>query len=505
MQVDGRSLDGVLLETDVCVVGAGPAGTILSAQFLDSGADVTLIESGGLTWDPAVQSLNEGETIGDRYAGLHATRHRQVGGTATLWNTLVGSELGAKYTPLDPADLTLDSEVQPSGWPLDWDELEPWYRTAQSACELGAFDYGGISWAGPHGQLLPLTGTLLETRVYQLGRAVVFTEKYPQAIRRSSNVQLCHDSTVVELRTDQGGERIEEVLVASLDGARFRVRAHTFVLAAGAIENARLLLLWAAANPLTGFTTSADWVGRCFMEHPRDHALALVPSRALFDEAAFYDSHVAPGGVHVAGRVALTEAVRRDENLPNASVTLVPRPRQNAWQRTLGRRRNRYPNSRTHWSADAARPAFEAFILLMNLEQLPHPENRVALATRRDRLGLPAAELHWRWREEDQTRLERVRAVIARELTAAGLGRIESTPRPPDPNGHHHSGTTRMSIDPELGVVDPTGRVHGIENLYVCGASLFPRAGFANPTLTIVALALRLAAHLGAPAGTPGA
>ena len=94
--------------------------------------------------------------------------------------------------------------------------------------------------------------------------------------------------------------------------------------------------------------------------------------------------------------------------------------------------------------------------------------------------------------------LNGVRRAIARQFEACGLGRVEMAEQRPDPNAHHHAGTTRMSINPGSGVVDPTGRVHGLANLYACGASVFPTAGSANPTLTIVALALRLAKHLGA-------
>jgi choline dehydrogenase-like flavoprotein len=209
----------------------------------------------------------------------------------------------------------------------------------------------------------------------------------------------------------------------------------------------------------------------------------------------------------VLGRVALAEELRRRERLPNVSVTLLPRLRRRLLR--MPGRGGRYPRTEEHWSeqyvsgdessgASRASSRHDAFTLLLNLEQLPHRENRVVLATRRDHLGLPAAELHWRWRKDDQLGLERTRAAVAREFEACGLGRVEIAALRPDPNAHHHAGTTRMSLDGDSGVVDPTGRVHGTGNLYACGASVFPTAGFANPTLTIVALALRLASHLGA-------
>ena len=133
----------------------------------------------------------------------------------------------------------------------------------------------------------------------------------------------------------------------------------------------------------------------------------------------------------------------------------------------------------------------------MNLEQRPHPDNRITLGSDRDALGMPRPVLHWRWRPDEQVGLQRLRALLVSSFESAGVGRVQVDSRlPTDPNAHHHAGTTRMARDPRHGVVDPDGRVHGTRNLFVCGASVFPTAGFANPTLTIVALALRLADHL---------
>jgi choline dehydrogenase-like flavoprotein len=156
------------------------------------------------------------------------------------------------------------------------------------------------------------------------------------------------------------------------------------------------------------------------------------------------------------------------------------------------------PSAGYGWSRYADLPsAFDGFRLLINLEQRPHPDNRVVLGQGTDALGVPVAHLHWRWRNEEQRELERVRSLVTGAIEAAGLGRVRlAGATTPDPNSHHHAGTTRMSEDPRDGVVDSTGRVHQLENLFVTGASVFPTAGFANPTLTIVALADRLAGHL---------
>ncbi|MGH7665156.1 MAG: GMC oxidoreductase, partial [Gemmatimonadaceae bacterium] len=239
-----------------------------------------------------------------------------------------------------------------------------------------------------------------------------------------------------------------------------------------------------------------------FMEHPRDHALTLIPrSPTLFRDAAFYDVHAAADGTMVAGRFALTERTLEEDGIPNASVTLLPRRRRRS---RVSRLRERFGGHRARqragygwYTLDDPAASFDAFQLIVNLEQRPHPENRVLLGARQDRLGLPEPELHWRWKDGDQAELDRLRSVIARALEEAALGRVEiQSVLRPDPNAHHHAGTTRMSVDARGGVVDAHGRVHGVANLFVTGASVLPTAGFANPTLTIVALAIRLADHL---------
>ena len=507
MELDARRiLEGTALEADICIVGAGPAGITLAREFIGHKADVLILESGGLEPEEHIQQLNEGTVMGDPYAGLRQTRYRRVGGTVSLWNTPVGNELGAKYVPLDPWDFEGWGEFADSRWPFDYSHLEPFYRRAQALCGLGPFAYAGSDWSDGERPCLALEGEHLTTRVYQFGVGHLFTQSYPRELRRSDNVYLCHQATVCALKTQEGVRRVVGAKLVGPSGRRFRVAAAIFVLATGAIETPRLLLL-SGGEGLDALGNRHGWVGRCFMEHPRDYALTLIPrSPELFSKAVFYDAHPARDGTIVGGRLALDERTIRTARLPNASITLLPRLKMRTSpdgmvDRFLARLHQfagRQPRTGYGWSRirDVSRP-FDAFQLLVNLEQQPNPENRVLLAQERDSLDIPKVEVHWRWREEEQAGLERLRSVLASSLEATGLGQVEvRTGLRPDPNAHHHAGTTRMHGDPRCGVVDADSRVHGTDNLYVTGASVFSTSGFANPTLTIVALALRLADHL---------
>ncbi|MDQ3698908.1 MAG: GMC family oxidoreductase [Gemmatimonadota bacterium] len=510
MELDARILtDGAMLEADLCIVGAGPAGLTLAAELIDHKCDVIVLESGGDQPDPAILALNDGDVVGDAYAGLQQTRHRQIGGTTCIWNTPMrgggGREIGAKYAPLDTVDLEERPSLDLSGWPLSYAELQGYYERAQILCGLGAFSYDSAAWTEPGLEPFSRTGPNVVSRVYQLATRDALVAPKLGALRQAGNIRLCSHATVVRIGSDGSRTRVDRADVASPKGPRWSVRAKHFVLAAGAVENTRLLL--ASGSGPDGLGNRSDWVGRCFMEHPRDESLFLVPqSPTLYRTAAFYDLHTAADGTAIVGRLALAgDAVERGA-LPNASATLLPRVRPAVRRLSevlgplgrLGRVDRWLPRSAFGWSQHpAAGRVFEGLTVRLSIEQAPHPENRVRLGRRRDALGVPVAELHWRWRTEDQARLERLRAVVREELQATGIGLVEVRPgSTPDPNAHHHAGTTRMSADPLHGVVDPNGRVHSLDNLFVTGASVFPTAGFANPVLTIVALAVRLADHL---------
>jgi hypothetical protein len=241
------------------------------------------------------------------------------------------------------------------------------------------------------------------------------------------------------------------------------------------------------------------------MEHPRDYSIKLKStSRRLFERLEFFDARPS-NGTTVCGRIALREEAILGQELPNASILLLPTGRaarpfhwrieSMAWRR-LGWNLTWPPGFGWSRLPSSAR-RFDGFQLVVNLEEFPDPGNRLILDSERDRLGVQRVRLHRRWRQSDAARLARLRSLIARDLTGLGLGPLEiATPALPDPNSHHHLGATRMGTDEKTGVTDGYGQVFGTENLFVAGGSLFPAAGHANPTLTSIALSLRLADRL---------
>jgi choline dehydrogenase-like flavoprotein len=534
MEIDGRGVrDDSKLEADLCIVGAGPAGLTIARALVGRSIRIVLLESGGRRPDPTVQDLCAGTTSDPTYVDPALTRRRQAGGTAQDWDTAVGGEIGARYLPLDAIDFESRAWVPGSGWPFDRAELDPYYDRAHEVCDLGPISYCPKDWADPECPLLSLDAGRIVNAIYRYGLARTFTDVHLNALCRAENIVVCLYGTVVELVTGPDTSTVTHVRVKCLGGTEFRVSARLFVLAAGGIENARVLLTSTGVCS-RGLGNEYDLVGRYFMDHPRDRSCALVPTdRALFDRAGFYDLHTTSGGF-VMGRLALSAECLRQEQLLNVSATLRPRPpgHRSAGMRALrilrstslrrpfqalrragpltiglgdvvgyGYRRYLlgYEAVDVDWSGLPDKPRrFETFELLLNLEQAPDPDNRVTLGAGRDALGQPRPHVVWRWRERDQRSLDQVRRILARDLERAGIGRIVPIPGATlDPNAHHHLGTTRMHRDAHQGVVDENCRVHATSNVFVAGSSVFPTGGCANPTLTIVALALRLADHLG--------
>jgi choline dehydrogenase-like flavoprotein len=489
MLTDARLLpQSTALNADICVIGAGPAGLTLAAKL--HGLRVVLLESGGLYPAQDTQELAKGEIRGEPYWALETSHLRCLGGTSTHWT--------GWCRPLDAEDFGVRDWIPDSGWPLTLDELVPYYQEAQRICGLGEFEYDAQRWAKKLGfSLLPLEGTAATTSLWQLSAPTRFGEKYEEQIASSPDLDAYLNATAVELRTTPRGERVEEVLAMTLNGNQLRVRARAVVLATGGIDNARLLL---ASQAPRGVGNASGLVGRFFMEHP--HVVlgtVLCPkSEALRVYQASYPN---PDGAPPALRATLSilPEVRRRERLLDCSIGLEPvlDSELTALPQAMGAL-----NLARKFQGIEAEQCFE---LAARAEQIPSVESYLRLSDDRDALGVPKVALFWKHDPRTLASMRRTVELVAEALARARLGRVYSymhggTTRPgawPEIfGGFHHMGSTRMHDDPKRGVVDRECRVHSVENLFVAGSSVFPSTGSANPTLTLVALAARLADNL---------
>jgi choline dehydrogenase-like flavoprotein len=354
---------------------------------------------------------------------------------------------------------------------------------------------------------------------------------YAAPLEQAEDVRVVTFANVRDIRLNRAQSRVEGFDCRTMRGNAFRVTANRYVLALGGIENARVLLA-SRSQQREGVANGHDVVGRYFMEHPHYHnSIGLVRSAKV--DVTFYARGEAdlkrPDGTPVTmlGAIGLTQEVMRSEKLLNFSATMqVALPgagpggagRGGAGRGAgpgagrgagpgLGRAGLRPPEGATLPRSIVqdllTRGGGEATpsTLTVRAEQSPFRESRITLSEELDPLGMPRVALDWRIAPEDDVRMRRSMIILANELAAASIARAWV----PGDNtrfawlqqqGGHHMGTTRMGTDPKISVVNADSRTHQVDNLYLTGGSVFTTGGDSNPTLTIVALAHRLAGLL---------
>lgn len=525
------------LETDVCVLGGGVAGLTLAREFAGQDLDVCILEQGGVDEEEAPQRFNRGDVTGYPYWGLDYARHSQIGGASHRWGLDMGNgQKGARSRPLDQIDFEQRDEIPYSGWPFQKADLDPFYERAQDLFQLGPNRYEAEDWREPDEDLLFKECPSLETVVFQYGSRKAFTRDYSETVRSAHNVTLVHHAKALTLETDETGETVTHVRVATPAGTRFNVSAETVILALGGIENARLLLLSNRIHE-NGIGNQNDLVGRFFMEHLHFESGILWPQTPdSFSVHPLYHVHERDG-TSIHSKLSLRNDVLREAGLRNSCFSLRPewnpydtRTASEAYEalRVSGStlRRGYLPDAPfsklltvarhpgplvragalrlkkrlVEWTGGTLSP--RAYKVHHFAEQAPNPGSRITLSPRkRDRYGQPRARLNWEISRDDVADVLRGLKRVKDEIEREGQWRLELTeydqlPPPGIRGGFHHMGTTRMHETPQKGVVDRNSTVHGINNLFITGSSVFPTGGYANPNLTIGALAIRLADHI---------
>lgn len=542
MIADANSIqNGACLQTDVCVVGAGPAGIALTLALSARGISVLLLESGQWGEDTKTQSLYDGEVADER---LHSPpdkyRQRRMGGSSVIW--------GGRCMPFDPIDFETRSQVPHSGWPLSYDDLLPYYPQANALAEAGRFSYDAEEALGP--QARPMILGFDSPRVSTDGLErfscpTDFAKRYAKRLQLAPGVQVLLRANCTALRLQPDGQAVRTLEVATLAGARFSVMPRAVVLAVGGLETARLLLASRDVAP-AGVGNHHDVVGRYYMCHIAGNVGTLTVHGPTGNVRHGYE--VAPEGIYCRRRLSVTAAEQRRLGLANAVARLhFPRITDPVHRNGVlsglflarklisyeyGKRlndghvispgiyaRHLYnvaadPLDTTaflaHWLTRRSlaerkfpsvilRNRTNRFSLEVHGEQIPQASSRVTLTDKVDVLGMPQLKVDWRYCQADIDSVRGTLDLLAQEFEQTGVGHFKYNQDTLEEDlmrfgayGGHHIGTARMGHDVRTSVVNADCQVHSVRNLFVAGSAVFPTSSQANPTLTLVALSLRL-------------
>lgn len=548
-QLDGSTPSQI--DADLCIVGAGAAGIAIARSFIGTSRSVCLVEAGGLSGEKKSQALYEGASVGPLPFDLVNSRMRIFGGTCTLW--------GGGCIPLGSYDLEARDWVPHSGWPLSYDDLQPYYANARAYCQIESNEFEDGSFLGPLARPpLAFDADKMVNRIFARS-PVLFGQAYRAELEAAPNIHVLLHANLLGLEASADGGSIREARIGSLDGSTGVVRARHFVLACGGIENARLLLLSNSVKP-KGLGNDQDLVGRFFMDHPSGKlgtvttddpdrltqpydrhpgksSASAFPEICLSDE--FQKAHrLLSGRVHpfsVEGTVprgiralrefraalrspALDEGALLEARMCDAMKNGPASPQGAAAVESTAMLALRVglgagDIARAFMQKMAGRPTVQSshVELIGFFEQAPNPASRVTLGADVDALGKRKACVDWQFTALDRLTYKTAATLFGKELAAACGGTFQIDQWLSDDGGTtpqvhgtgHHLGTTRMAQSADEGVVDPHCRVHGIDNLHIAGSSVFPTGGWAFPTFTIVALSLRLAQNLHHLLGAP--
>lgn len=536
---------GEVLDAQICIVGAGAAGITLALDLIGSGLSVLLLESGGLDEETETQSLYAGSVADER---LHSPpdryRQRRFGGTTTIW--------GGRCMPFDAVDFLRRDFMPHSGWPIERSSLLPFYPRANLLCEAGPFAYTMDETFGPG--FTPMIGGFHSENfsidhLERFSCPTNFAARYGHRLRAAANVRVILHANLTKITLDEAATRVARVEAMSLDGKAFAVRADRFVLATGGLETARLLLA-NRTQQSAGIGNQYDVVGRYYMCHlagtlgaikiqgppTRVHHGYLLSKEGVYCRPRFALNESTQLRLGIGNFVArlhhprITDPAHRNAML---SLLFLAKPiipyeyakRLHGDERTGAADWLRHVRNVLTGPLDAAGFALhmvrdrmlaerkfpsiiikskaDLYSLDFHAEQAPNPASRVTLDEARDPLGLPRIRVDWRYSPEDVVTVRRSVALLAEDFSRSAVGEFRYDPDQVEYEmtrygayGGHHIGTARMGADPRSSVVDSDCRVHTVDNLYLSGSATFPTSSQANPTLTIVALALRLAEHL---------
>lgn len=494
---------------DATIVGAGAAGILLAVSLARRGKRVLVIESGHFEIDDDRQSLNDIEQSAKSMSDALWNRKRAIGGTTVAW--------GGQSLPFAPLDFEKRDWVAHSGWPISYDTLQPYYAAANRFMGVDELNYDSDIFGLLNRQDPGFDPRVLHYHYSKWARQPNFLKRHRSALQRE--VTVLYNAHLLRIDLAENG-RVGAIEVGDFHGRRQTVPVATLVLACGGIETNRILLL-NDHQQKGGLGSGSGWLGRAFMEHPCLDA-GQVEAADMAKLQDYFGTRIRRGRRYSV-RLSAGPQWQASNRLLNISASLMwlydggevgpltelktfirsPRPAS-----ALKMMKSSGQLAQGLWAIARTgliyKPGAAARLSLM-CEQEPSRDSYIALGHETDRFGARKARLHWRIGTSTWATMCRFTETIDEDMRRLGLGRVwlDEGVRAGAPDWenrlgdvNHHMGGARMSASPADGVVDDQMRLWGVPNLFVCSAAVFPTGGHSNPTLTLLALAARLAERI---------
>ncbi|KKC38832.1 hypothetical protein WH87_08070 [Devosia epidermidihirudinis] len=501
-----------------CVVGGGIAGLLLATRLARKNRQVIVLESGTLAFDAEIHALNEIDDPSGRYSRALTGRYRGLGGSSSRW--------GGRMIPISPEDQSARDHVSQPEWPISPGVLEGYQHELEKLFSVGHDSFEEIDRSAPGSSGLFLADQ--EDFKARWAKCPTFkrcniVSMLGKEVRSSPNIRVWLNATVSEFDVDSASGRLRAVTAKSLMGQSITIEAREFAIAAGTIESTRLLLMLHEASGHNAFART-DALGSYFQDHLK--AEIAVAGRQRPDFSNHLLSYRFIKGTRRDLHLELSHGAQRSDavassfvyvsmDLGNSGLAVIKSIAHGLQQRKVEVQHLRAAAKDVGliargafwrmWHKQLYVPPGVNFRLMTSIEQLPDPQNRIRLSENRDRLGVKKPLFEWKPRDPDEKTFQSTVKHLKRywqRSTLDTLCPLTWAPVVDNPDAKiidqaeacaHPSGSTRMGTNPATSVVGPNLRCHDVPNVAVASASVFPTAGSANPTFTIMKLALWLA------------
>ena len=450
---------------DFVIIGAGAAGITIAKKLMDYGKKIALVEAGGEDYSEESQDCYKGEVLGDPYFDLDYSRLRFFGGSTNHWSGWCRS-----FEEIDFKRGYLGDEYV---WPLKFDEINKYKKEACEILEIKN-NFNDLN-----------QDSNIKRIEFQFSPPVLFKEKYFDILKKSKDISVFINSTLIDITGSNN--IVTSANFKSFTGNKISINGKNFIFALGGIENSRYLL-WIREKYRDKFFNSKLPIGKYWMEHPHfTLGRAIIDKRKI--DGNYYslspDAQIKSNIFNCGFRVEHTNASGTKAMIkeimclaPNLGKKLV---------KLSGRNLVCGAKFRAAW------------------EQAPNHKNYIDLSANRDMFGIPRVVLNWKKFEIDRKTIDKSVEVFNNWLMDIDGGRLQLSewmiknynyPEDDELAGNHHMGGTRMHENHIYGVVDKNCKVHGSDNIYIAGSSIFTTGGHNNPTLPIVQFSLKLADYL---------